>query len=104
MSRRSARIFGALGDDTRLGLVDRLSRGEALSIAQLTTGRRVTRQAITKHLGVLARAGLVRSARRGRERLWTLESRTLDDARRSLAAIALRWDDALLRLRAFVEA
>jgi DNA-binding transcriptional ArsR family regulator len=102
MSKPSA-LFAALGDDTRLSLVRRLSEGESLSIAALATGRRLTRQAVTKHLTVLHRAGLVRAARRGRERLWTLQPLRLDEARRDLELISAQWDAALARLRAFVE-
>jgi DNA-binding transcriptional ArsR family regulator len=64
----------------------------------------VTRQAITKHLRVLEKSGLVRCTREGRETLWQLEQPGLEDARRYLDGISARWDDALLRLRKFVEA
>jgi DNA-binding transcriptional ArsR family regulator len=74
-----------------------------MSITRLTAGSRVTRQAITKHLGVLERAGLARSTRHGRERVWELNRRRLEDARRYLDLISRQWDDALGRLRAFVE-
>jgi DNA-binding transcriptional ArsR family regulator len=112
MSPRSARlsgakdaapVFSALGDATRLALVDRLCGGQPLSISQLTAGTPVTRQAVTKHLHVLSGAGLVRDSRRGRERLWQLEAPRLDEARRYLETISKRWDDALDRLRKFVE-
>jgi DNA-binding transcriptional ArsR family regulator len=73
----SALLFAALGDPTRLRLVSRLCEGGPLSIARLTAGSRLTRQAITKHLRVLKGAGLVRSRRRGRESLWQLEQRRL---------------------------
>jgi DNA-binding transcriptional ArsR family regulator len=74
-----------------------------MSIARLTTGTRVTRQGISKHLRVMERAGLVRSSRRGRERIWQLEQRRLEEARRYLAIIAKQWDVALDRLRNFIE-
>jgi len=74
-----------------------------MSIARLTEGSRVTRQAITKHLRVMEGSGLVRSTRRGRESVWQLERRRLEDARRYLDRISSQWDDALLRLRRFVE-
>jgi DNA-binding transcriptional ArsR family regulator len=99
----SAPLFAALGDGTRLRLVARLSAGGPLSIARLTSGGDVTRQAVTKHLHVLAGAGLVRSHRRGRESLWELEPRRLDVARRYLDLISRRWDETLDRLRASVE-
>ena len=100
--RGSARLFAALGDETRLRLVSRLCNGP-LSITGLTGGFRVTRQAITKHLRVMEEAGLVRSRRRGRERVWRLDRRRLAVARRYLALISKQWDDALGRLREFVE-
>jgi DNA-binding transcriptional ArsR family regulator len=102
-SAASAPVFAALGDRTRLWLVARLCDGGPLSITSLTSGSRVTRQAITKHLRVLENAGLVRSRRRGRESLWQLEQRRLHEARRYLDQISAQWDEALDRLRSFVE-
>jgi DNA-binding transcriptional ArsR family regulator len=81
----------------------RLSAGGSVSVTQLTAGSGVTRQAVSKHLAVLAGAGLVRGTRRGRESLWRLEPRRLDDARRSLDQISRQWDQALGRLKLFVE-
>jgi DNA-binding transcriptional ArsR family regulator len=100
---QTAPVFAALGDETRLALVARLGAARPLSIAQLTAGTTVTRQAVTKHLQVLAHAGLVSDARRGRERIWQLETGRLDEARRYLDAISRRWDEALDRLRSYVE-
>jgi DNA-binding transcriptional ArsR family regulator len=99
----AAPVFAALGDTTRLSLLDRLSIDGPLSITRLTVGSRMTRQAITKHLHVLAGAGLVRDVRRGREHRWELETNRLSEARRSLDRIARRWDEALGRLKRFVE-
>lgn len=98
-----AQVFAALGDPTRLGVVERLCRDGPMSLSRLTRGGEVTRQAITKHLHVLARAGLVRGYRRGRESLWELEPRRLEIARRYLDVVSRRWDSALERLRAAVE-
>jgi DNA-binding transcriptional ArsR family regulator len=98
--RRTAPVFAALGDPTRLALVDRLSREGPLSIALLTEGTRVTRQAVTKHLRVLEGAGLVRGRRRGREQRFAVETRQLGEARELLGRIARHWDDALLHLEA----
>lgn len=100
---RAAPLFAALGDETRLALVERLGREGPQSIARLTAGTGVTRQAITKHLNVLADAGLVRSVRRGRERIWTCERRRFDEARVFLERVSAQWDDALLRLKDLVE-
>lgn len=102
-ARTSALVFAALGDQTRLQLIARLCDEGPLSITRLTSRSRITRQAITKHLRVMACAGLVRSRWRGRERLWELEQRRFDDARRYLDIISRQWDAALERLRAFVE-
>lgn len=102
-TRTGAPIFAALGDETRLRIVAKLSSGGPLSIVRLTEGEAMTRQAITKHLAVLAEAGLVRDLRRGRERLWELERPPLDAARRYLDLVSQRWDRALDRLAAIVE-
>jgi DNA-binding transcriptional ArsR family regulator len=99
----SAPIFAALGDGTRLRLVSRLCAQGPMSIARLTAGTHITRQAVTKHLQVLAGAGLVRGRRHGRQSLWELEPRQLETARRYLDLISKRWDDALGRLKAAVE-
>lgn len=101
--QKSAPVFAALGDPTRLRLLATLCAGGALSIAQLTAGTAITRQAVTKHLQVLADAGLVRDNWQGRERLWELEPSRLAEARRALDAIAAQWDQALGRLKHLVE-
>jgi DNA-binding transcriptional ArsR family regulator len=98
-----APIFAALGDETRLQLVARLCERGPASITHLSEGTQVTRQAITKHLEVLAAAGLVRDQRQGRERIWELEPASLEDARQCLDRISEQWDDALDRLKRFVE-
>ena len=98
-----APIFAALGDYTRLELLRRLSRGPTVSIANLATNTRLSRQAITKHLRVMEGAGLVRCRRHGRESVWQLEQRRLADARYYLALISKQWDEALGRLRKLVE-
>ena len=98
-----APVFAALGDETRLRLLARLGGGEPMSISRLTAGSGMTRQGVTKHLRVLAGAGLVRSSRRGKESLWRLERNRLEDARRSLDLISRQWDVALGKLKLFVE-
>jgi DNA-binding transcriptional ArsR family regulator len=98
-----APIFAALGDERRLRLIAVLCVGGAMSITQLTSGTEISRQAITKHLGVLAAAGLVRDVKVGRERLWEFEPAQLDEARRSLESIGQQWDHALARLKLAVE-
>ena len=99
----SAPVFAALGEPARLRIVDRLCRDGPQSISSLTQGSRISRQAITKHLHALAEAGVVRSTRDGRERIWELKVKRLAEARRYLDQISTHWDDALERLRASVE-
>lgn len=99
----AARVFSALGDETRLALIDRLSGGEAQSISQLAEGSPITRQAITKHLKVLEEAGLVQMSRSGRESLFALTPEPIGEARDYLDFVSSEWDQALLRLKAFVE-
>lgn len=100
---KAAPVFAALGDATRLRLVARLCAEGPLSIARLSDHADVTRQAITKHLQAMGDAGLVRDSRRGRERIWELEPKRLEKARRCLDQIASDWDGALARLRASVD-
>ena len=96
-------VFAALADATRLRLLGRLSVDGPLSITRLSEGTGVTRQAITRHLYALGEAGLVRNARRGRERVWELDLKRLEKARRYLDQISAQWDAAADRLKAFVE-
>jgi DNA-binding transcriptional ArsR family regulator len=96
-------VFAALGDATRLSLLGRLSVDGPLSITRLSEGTGVTRQAITRHLHALGRAGLVRDTRRGRERVFALDLKRLEKARQYLDHVAAQWDAAADRLKAFVE-
>ena len=96
-------IFAALGDETRLRLVARLSADGPTSITKLTADFDVTRQAITKHLRVMEETGLARESRQGRESVWELEPDPLEEAGRCLALISQQWDDALGRLKKLVE-
>jgi DNA-binding transcriptional ArsR family regulator len=98
-----ATVFFALGDATRLRLIAVLCAGGAYSIAQLTTTTELTRQAVTKHLQVLADAGLVKDLRMGRERLWQFDPAQVEEARKSLEVIGRQWETALSKLKGFVE-
>jgi DNA-binding transcriptional ArsR family regulator len=98
-----AAIFAALGDRTRLSLVHRLSDGRPRSIASLSAHTAMTRQAVTKHLDVLQRAGLVASSRIGRETRYSFRPEAIDEVRSYLDEVSRQWDDALCRLRSFVE-
>lgn len=99
----AAPIFAALGEATRLRLVAKLGTEGPLSIARLSEGTGVTRQAITKHLETLEQAGLIHGIRSGRERIWELETKRLEQARRYLDLISNQWDAAIGRLQAFLE-
>jgi DNA-binding transcriptional ArsR family regulator len=99
----AAPVFAALGDATRAGLVARLCVDGPLSITRLSEGTGVTRQAVTKQLHTLGDAGLVRDVRRGRERIFELEPKRFEKARRVLDQISSDWDVAINRLKAFVE-
>jgi DNA-binding transcriptional ArsR family regulator len=101
--RSHAPVFAALGDRTRLALVAKLSHGELHSISELTQGSRLTRQAITKHLHVLERAGMVRCMRRGRESLFAFNPEPLYEAKSYLESVSEQWDQALTRLKMLVE-
>ncbi len=98
-----ARIFAALGDRTRLSLLTRLSDGQPRSIAALSVDTNLTRQAVTKHLHVLEEAGIVRSTRIGRESRFTYRPEPIAEAKSYLDRVTAQWDDALLRLKHFVE-
>ena len=109
MSARRARapgaapVFAALGDNTRLALVRRLSTEGPLSITRLTEGSGMTRQAVTRHLHALGRVGLVQDAREGREHVFSLDLKRLEVARQYLDHVSAQWDAAAARLKAFVE-
>ena len=101
--RAHAPVFAALGDETRLALIAKLLRGQVRSISQLTEGSRLTRQAITKHLRVLERARIVRSVRRGRESLFEFDPEPIEGIKEYLDFVSEQWDQALSRLKSFVE-
>ncbi len=101
--RTRASVFAALGDETRLGLLARLTNGQPQSIAHLTSGTRLTRQAVTKHLRVLEDAGVVRADRVGRESRFALEPKAILHAQTYLAHVSRQWDTALARLKGLVE-
>jgi DNA-binding transcriptional ArsR family regulator len=103
--RRQARapVFAALGDETRLLLIAMLCGGQTCSISQLTEGSRLTRQAITKHLRVLENVGIVHSVRRGRESRFKFDPQPIEETRQYLDLVSEQWDQALSRLKSFVE-
>ena len=98
-----ARIFAALGDETRLLLVAKLCGGEPRSISQLTQGSRLTRQAITKHLRVLEKARIVHSVRAGRETRYQFDPQPMEEMKQYLEFVSVQWDHTLAQLKSFVE-
>jgi DNA-binding transcriptional ArsR family regulator len=98
-----APVFAALGDETRLSLIAKLCGGQLYSISQLTQGSRLTRQAITKHLRMLENAGIVRSVRSGRESLFEFDPAPIEKIKKYLDLVSGQWDQALSRLKSFVE-
>jgi DNA-binding transcriptional ArsR family regulator len=98
-----APVFAALGDETRLALVAKLCGGQPRSISQLTEGSSLTRQAITKHLRVLENANIVHSFRAGRESLFKFDPEPMEGARKYIDLVSQQWDQALSRLKSFVE-
>lgn len=102
-SVQAAPVFAALGDETRLRILDRLSQRGPMPIVELTEGTGMTRQAVTKHLTALRSVGLLRSTRVGRQRIWELEPEGLDGVQTHLETISRQWDAAIDRLRVFVE-
>lgn len=101
--RAHAPVFAALGDATRLSLIARLSVGQPCSISRLTGGSKLTRQAISKHLRVLEGAGIVHGVRAGREKLFEFDPEPLGEIRNYLDLVSGQWDQALARLKSFVE-
>jgi DNA-binding transcriptional ArsR family regulator len=99
----AAAIFAALGDRTRLVLLTKLSSGRPHSISQLARGSKLTRQAITKHLRTMEDAGIIHGVRKGRENLFALDPAPLEEVKSYLDGVSAQWDQALARLKAFVE-
>jgi DNA-binding transcriptional ArsR family regulator len=101
--RDRASVFAALGDETRLSLIAKLSSGSPQSISRLAQGSTLTRQAITKHLRVLEGARVVHSVRVGRESLFEFRPEPLKDLQSYLERVSGQWEHALARLKSFVE-
>ncbi len=91
-------VFTALADPTRRHLLERISVEGPISATDLAAGMTITRQAVVKHLSALAAAGVVRSDRRGREVLFTVEPEALHLATDWLERIGREWDRRLVAL------
>ncbi|MCU1384521.1 MAG: Transcriptional regulator, ArsR family [Acidobacteria bacterium] len=99
----AALLFAALGDPTRLALIQQLSQGGPASISTLADRQWMTRQGVTKHLHVLADAGVIDGSRQGREQVWMLNPQRLAEGRRQIDIIAAGWEQALDRLKLLLE-
>ena len=99
----AALLFAALGDPTRLTLLRQLADDGPASISALAEQQAMTRQGVTKHLYVLAAAGVIDVSRVGREQVWAVNPQRLADARQHLDVIAAGWDQALARFKMLVE-
>ena len=97
-----APVFAALADDTRWQILQELGRSD-LSASALATRLPVTRQAIAKHLGVLAEAGLVVPVRAGREIRYQALGSRLSETARALEAIGAEWDRRLAAIKRIAE-
>jgi DNA-binding transcriptional ArsR family regulator len=102
-ARAKAAVFRALGDETRLSLLAKLSSGKRCSIAELTEGTKLTRQAVTKHLRVLERVRMVHGTREGRESLFAFDPQPVIEMKEYLEYVSKQWGMALARLKSFVE-
>lgn len=101
--KQQAPIFAALGDPTRLSLVAKLIDGDSHSISALSSGSKMSRQAVTKHLTVLEGVGLVSKSKAGRESLYALDPKPLKSLQEYLDIISAQWDQSLQTLKSFVE-
>jgi len=96
-------VFEAVADSTRRDLLARLREGGPATLGQLSGPFAMSRQAVTKHLDILARAGLIRIHREGRRRIHELHADPLREVDGWLAPYAAAWDRRLARLRTHLE-
>jgi DNA-binding transcriptional ArsR family regulator len=96
---REDSVFSALSDPGRRRLLEMLAGQESASLTELATQLPVTRQAVSKHLATLGEAGLVESARAGRETRYRLTPKPLGEALAWMEKVGDQWDERLARLR-----
>lgn len=100
----AAAVFAALADPTRRAILSSLAAAGPSTATELAGRLSITRQGITKHLSLLAEAGLVRSdPGPGRRVLYRHRTEPMKVAQSFLAALAADWDNALARLTTFLE-
>jgi len=96
-------VFGALADPTRRQLLVNLAENSPRTATQLAREYPITRQGILKHLNILEDAGLVTVRQDGRDKLYTLTPEPLGNIDEWIKQISAKWDERLLRLKAFIE-
>lgn len=97
-------LWAALGEPSRRRVLDALLERGAATPTMLAHDLPLTRQAVTKHLVVLGRVGLVAGRRQGREVRYAVEPERLAEAARAVSAVAAQWDRRLARIKAIAEA
>jgi DNA-binding transcriptional ArsR family regulator len=98
------RLWSAIGDPTRRRMVDLLLTEGPGTATTLSTHLPVTRQAVTKHLAVLDRVGLVHSTPAGREKRYEVDEAQLARAVAQLNSVGAMWDNRLRRIKSLAEA
>jgi DNA-binding transcriptional ArsR family regulator len=98
-----AEVFKALGDPTRLEIIERLSSGNSYTLTTVSRGLNISRQGARKHLQLLADAHLVTLEPKGRDTSVHLERSTLEKSKAFIAELEKRWDTRLEALRQFVD-
>ena len=96
-------LWSAIGDPSRRRVLDLLVRGGEASASWLAGQVPFSRQAVSKHLAVLAEAGLVGRRQQGREVLYQVDAARLDQATRAMAEIASQWDRRLETIKRLAE-
>jgi DNA-binding transcriptional ArsR family regulator len=96
-------LFRALGEPTRLAMVERLSRGGPHTITSLSHGLAISRQGARKHLQILADSKIIMLAHKGRETTVELDGHTLEVGKKFITELESRWEKQLEALRDFVD-
>ena len=96
-------LWSAIADPSRRRVLDLLVGNGAVSASWLAGRVPFTRQAVSKHLAVLERAGLISHRKQGREVLYQVQADRLDQATRAMAELAAQWDRRLAAIKRLAE-
>jgi DNA-binding transcriptional ArsR family regulator len=96
-------VFSALADPTRRHVLEALARRDSVTATGLAAELPISRQAVAKHLGSLRAAQLVSSNRVGRETIYSLQPKALDDAANWIETVGAEWDRRLGKLKRSLE-